>query len=108
MAEKLTPERLIYGFKAAADPQISPDGARIVYSVTETSAETKKATSHLWIADIDGGNARQLTGSGTSNGWPGLVAGRRVDRVRLRPRRWVGRVRPAGRGTGRGAPGDQA
>ncbi|RIK35523.1 MAG: hypothetical protein DCC58_20385, partial [Chloroflexi bacterium] len=70
MSEKLTPERLVYAFKAASDPQIAPDGSRIVYSVSQTSPETKKTTSHLWICDIDGGNNRQLTSAGSSNTGP--------------------------------------
>ncbi len=64
MTGRLTPETLIYGLTQAADPQLSPDGASVVYVVATNSAETKKSTSSLWISDRDGGNARQLTHSG--------------------------------------------
>jgi dipeptidyl aminopeptidase/acylaminoacyl peptidase len=64
----LTGKDLVYGFKSATDPQISPDGRWIVYGVTETNAETHKRTSHLWISRLDGSEARQLTSAGEQNG----------------------------------------
>ncbi len=67
MATGLTPEQLVYGLKMASDPQLSSDGEQVVYSVTTTDAEKKKATSHLWISDRDGSNARQLTQAGDRN-----------------------------------------
>jgi len=51
------------------DPQISPDGTRIVYGRTVTDRATQQATSHLWLCDGDGGNARQLTHGGQQNAW---------------------------------------
>jgi dipeptidyl aminopeptidase/acylaminoacyl peptidase len=68
MATGLTPEQIVYGLTLASDPQLSPDGERVVYSATSISADTKKATSHLWISDRDGQNARQLTQAGDRNG----------------------------------------
>ena len=50
------------------DPQISPDGSQIVYSVGQADRETQKRGSQLWLSDRDGGNAVQLTQSGKSNG----------------------------------------
>ena len=64
---QLTPERLIFGIRAANQPAISPDGARIVYSLAETSVETLKSTSHLWRIDRGGGNPTQLTFAGETN-----------------------------------------
>jgi dipeptidyl aminopeptidase/acylaminoacyl peptidase len=68
MAQTLTPARLIYELTQAADPQISPNGSRIVYSYTVTDQETKKANTQLWLTDRDGTNRRQLTFSGARNG----------------------------------------
>ena len=80
MAERWTPERLVYGLQQAADPQVSPDGARVVYALSTASADTQKTTSQLWICAIDGGNARQLTGAGSRNGLSEDV-GRGVERA---------------------------
>jgi dipeptidyl aminopeptidase/acylaminoacyl peptidase len=63
-----TPETLVYGLRAAGDPQIAPDGRRILYTLAKVDEATKKPQSHLWLCDIDGGNKSQLTQSGTANG----------------------------------------
>lgn len=70
MGKRLTPEALIYDLKTAGDPQISPDGTRIVYTLSQADRETKKSETQLWLCDIDGGNQRQLTFSGKSNTSP--------------------------------------
>lgn len=67
MARPLTPETLVYDLIQASDPQIAPDGRAIVYTRTTIDRDTKKATSHLWLCDPDGANARQLTRSGQQN-----------------------------------------
>ena len=59
MSCPLTPEALVYDIIQTSDAQISPDGTRIVYTRTTTDPATKQATSHLWLCDSDGGNARQ-------------------------------------------------
>lgn len=66
----LTPERAIRGLRSAGTPQISPDGARIVFSLGEVSRDSDKSASQLWIVDRDGGNARQLTWTGESHSSP--------------------------------------
>ncbi len=68
MSRPLSPETLVYDFVVAADPQVSPDGTRIVYSHGEVDRETKKVRSHLWHCGIDGGGARRLTWTGELNG----------------------------------------
>lgn len=68
MPTPLTPEQLVYGLRLAGDPQLSPDGSQIVYTLTMVAAESQQATSHLWVCDSDGANARRLTQSGTRNG----------------------------------------
>ncbi len=41
------------------DPRLSPDGKSVLFAVTEPT--TDSAARHLWIADVEGGAARQLT-----------------------------------------------
>ncbi|MDQ3443494.1 MAG: hypothetical protein M3490_07790, partial [Chloroflexota bacterium] len=66
----LTPERLVIDLRAASQPAISPDGTRIVYSLSSVDLETMKSTSQLWAMDIDGGNQVQLTFNGRTNANP--------------------------------------
>ncbi|MGZ6392187.1 MAG: TolB family protein [Ktedonobacterales bacterium] len=68
MPQALTPETLIYGFTLAGDPHISPDGTRILYSLSQTNRDTKKPTSNLWLCAVDGSNPRQLTYGTGRNG----------------------------------------
>lgn len=68
MPHPLTPDTLIYGFTLAGDPQISPDGTRILYSLSQTNRDTKKPSSNLWLCDVDGSNPRQLTQTSGRNG----------------------------------------
>ena len=70
MASSLTPEALVYGLKTAGDPQLSPDGTQIVYTLSQASTETKKVETQLWLCDRNGGKQRQLTQSGKSNAAP--------------------------------------
>ena len=67
MTNPLSPEVLVYGFTTAGDPQVSPDGTQVLYSLTRTDKETKKSSSALWLCAIDGSDARQLTQSGKQN-----------------------------------------
>jgi dipeptidyl aminopeptidase/acylaminoacyl peptidase len=62
------PKAMIYGMKTAVDPQISPDGAWVVYGLGSIDAEKNKRGSHLWLCRRDGSDLRQLTYQGTSNG----------------------------------------
>ncbi len=68
MSRPLTPETLVYGLTTAGDPQVAPDGARLLYTLVRTDRETKKTTAHVWMAHIDGSEPRQLTWSGERNG----------------------------------------
>src|SRR5262245_11221581 len=70
MAQVFTPEKIVFGFKHAADPQLSPDGEQIVYVVSTPDPESKKGTSHLWFSRRDGSGQRQLTTAGRSNAMP--------------------------------------
>jgi dipeptidyl aminopeptidase/acylaminoacyl peptidase len=51
------------------DPQISPDGTLVAYSVGEPSFEANRAPRHVWVVPADGsGEPRQITkGDGESD-----------------------------------------
>ncbi|RIK44535.1 MAG: hypothetical protein DCC58_08125 [Chloroflexi bacterium] len=70
VTERWMPHRLVYGLQQATDPQVSPDGRRVVYSVGAADPATQTMSSQLWLCDIDGGHARQLTSAGKHNGCP--------------------------------------
>ena len=44
-----------------SDPQISPDGSRLVFGVRVTDLQANRGRTDLWMVDSDGGNLRQLT-----------------------------------------------
>jgi dipeptidyl aminopeptidase/acylaminoacyl peptidase len=66
----LTPDALVYDTVTAGDPQVAPDGSRVVYSVGRASRELDRGTSQVWLSAIDGTNPRQLTWSGDRNREP--------------------------------------
>lgn len=55
-----TPE-IMHRMGKVSDPQVSPDGKTILYGVAYTSIEQNRSCRNLFLMDIDGGNARQLT-----------------------------------------------
>ncbi|HEV2107026.1 MAG TPA: hypothetical protein VGR16_02045, partial [Thermomicrobiales bacterium] len=61
MPRPLMPEDFVYGFQPAGDPQLSPDGSVLTYTVTRTDAESGKATGDIWRSSVDGSDARPLT-----------------------------------------------
>src|SRR5258706_7362262 len=56
----MQPEDLLR-FAWAADPQISPDGARVAFTRVHVDAEADEYRSALWVISSDGGAARALT-----------------------------------------------
>ncbi len=54
--------------KGVGSPQISPDGSKVVYVVSEIDREANKTNSSLWMVSTDGGEPTRLTTSpGTNN-----------------------------------------
>ncbi|MGB3329822.1 MAG: S9 family peptidase [Thermomicrobiales bacterium] len=70
MSLPITPEAIVWDLPTIAAGNVSPDGKHILYTVARPDRETGKGDSQIWIADIDGGNRRQLTQVGTGNSNP--------------------------------------
>ena len=51
----------LFRFRLVSDPQLSPDGARIVYVVKETDQEKNRYFSHLWVVGAREGEGRAFT-----------------------------------------------
>lgn len=60
----------VFNLQYAADPQISPDGARIVYVRQFSDIMTDKHYSNLWILSFDGADHRALTTSNYADSSP--------------------------------------
>lgn len=59
---KFTPEVLM-ALGSVSSPVVSPDGKKVLYSVSFTSIEQNKSNAELWVMDIDGNNPTRLTTS---------------------------------------------
>src|ERR1700736_3006160 len=47
--------------KRVSDPQISPSGRWVMFSVTEVDLQKNTKVNHLWVAPMSGGRERQVT-----------------------------------------------
>lgn len=56
----------IFNYEFVSDPQISPDGSKIIYVRNFKDIMTDRNLSNLWIIDFDGSNNRPLT-TGNNN-----------------------------------------
>src|SRR6266436_2144962 len=56
--------------KAVGDPQLSPDGKRVAYTVSTPSLEENRNVSRVWVAEVATGKSRQLTGGAGSDRQP--------------------------------------
>lgn len=52
----------VFQLEYAFDPQISPDGSRVVYVRDVMDTMKDRARSELWIVNVDGSGHRRLTG----------------------------------------------
>ncbi len=57
---EFTPE-ILNSFGRVSDPQVSPDGSKVLYRVLFNDIENNKGNGDLWVMDIDGKNAKQIT-----------------------------------------------
>jgi dipeptidyl aminopeptidase/acylaminoacyl peptidase len=70
MTRPISPNAAIYELKSLNSAIVSPIGEKIVYVVGQVDCKTGQIAGQLWLCDIDGGNQRQLTQTGASNGDP--------------------------------------
>ena len=54
-------EKDLYAFHWVGSPQISPDGAKVVYTLVKVAPNHDDYETALWIAPASGGASRQLT-----------------------------------------------
>src|SRR5437764_659696 len=66
----LTADALVYGTAMAGDPQLSPDATRVAYVLGRANRDQDRSTSQIWLANINGGDPRQLTSTGERNREP--------------------------------------
>ncbi|HEU0114065.1 MAG TPA: S9 family peptidase [Thermomicrobiales bacterium] len=67
MADPLTPDLLVYDLVTAGEPRLSPDGERILYTLSAPDRAANRVERQLWQCRIDGSEPRQLTHDGKSN-----------------------------------------
>ncbi len=60
----------VFNIEFAADPQISPDGKKIIYTRQFSDIMTDKRYSNLWIINFDGSEHRPLTTGHYNDGSP--------------------------------------
>src|SRR5215831_10138032 len=57
-------------FRNVGDPQCSPDGQAVAYTVSTIDAKEDKSNTHIWLVGFDGRNDRQITFSNDGEGSP--------------------------------------
>ena len=60
-----TPE-IMHQLGKVGDPQLSPDGSKILYGVTYTSIEQNKGNRELYLMNLDGSENVKLTNTAKS------------------------------------------
>src|SRR5258705_2980439 len=72
----LTAQKRAIGFedfialKSVSDPQLSPDGKWVAYTVTTPSLQDNRGISRVWVVEAATGRSRQLTGGPGSDRQP--------------------------------------
>ena len=56
--------------KSVSDPQLSPDGKWVAYTVSTPSLQDNRNVAHVWIAQVATGTSRQLPGGAGSDRQP--------------------------------------
>ena len=60
----------LYKIKAIVDPQISPDGKSIAFTVTENNLAEGKSKTEVYLMDADGNNIRKVTDNPAADDHP--------------------------------------
>ena len=71
--------------RSVSDPQLSPDGKSIAYTVTEASLKDNRGIAHIWLVDVATGQGRQLTAGPGSDRQPRWSPDGRTVAVSCRP-----------------------
>ena len=53
--------RDLVAFDRISEPRVSPDGSRVVFTVSSVDLDANRRRTDLWIAPLDGSGARRLT-----------------------------------------------
>src|SRR4051812_45827319 len=56
--------------KRVADPQVSPDGRWIAYTIGTVDKAANKVVNQIWMMSIDGSRNRQITNASSSSASP--------------------------------------
>ena len=60
----------LFSIEYASDPQVSPDGSRVVYVRNFMDVMKDRQRSNLWIVEADGSRHRPLSSGNVSDGSP--------------------------------------
>ncbi|MGH7699146.1 MAG: prolyl oligopeptidase family serine peptidase [Gemmatimonadales bacterium] len=60
----------LIALKVVGDPQASPDGKSVAYTVTEYSLQDNRGTTRIWVADLATGRTRAFTSGPGSDRQP--------------------------------------
>ena len=85
-SNRLTPSD-IFNLESVSDPQISPDGKKIIYVRGFSDIMTDTRYSNLWIINFDGSDNRPAHNRQLQRQLASLVARRKSSRLRLQSRR---------------------
>ena len=61
-----------------SEPQLSPDGARAVYTVAVPDLQANRLARNIWLVSLKGGDPRPLTTTGRDGGAKWAPDGRRI------------------------------
>ena len=56
--------------RRVSDPQVSPDGSFVAYTITDTDKAANKRLTQIYLISVDGGESRQLTNETQSSSTP--------------------------------------
>lgn len=60
----------IFNMEFVSDPQISPDGSKVIYVRNFKDVMIDKNLSNLWMVNFDGSNNRPLTTGNQNDSYP--------------------------------------
>src|SRR5438552_17243753 len=86
--------------KSVGNPQLSPDGKWVAYTVTEQSLKDNRGITRIWLADVASGAVRQLSAGPGSDRQPRWAPDGRTGAFEIGRASWRGRVESVGGGGG--------